>query len=208
MTQTPATRGLGVQAALFVSLWAAAAFAARSFGIWFSIGGLALVLGVVVFVLDPKTTRALLRPAPRHAIIGLVAGVAMAAATHLLYPLAASAAPFLAVETGHLYAAFRGPPTWVVSVVLAPIIVGEELVWRGVVQSALLQRLKPPLAVAVCAGVYALAHAPVGSVALTLTALACGLVWGTLRAVTGSMLPSLLSHLLWDAVVLLWFPLH
>jgi membrane protease YdiL (CAAX protease family) len=37
--------------------------------------------------------------------------------------------------------------------------------------------------------------------------LLCGLAWGTLRATTGSLVPSLLAHLVWDVMVFLCLPL-
>ncbi len=55
--------------------------------------------------------------------------------------------------------------------------------------------------------VYALVHAPLGSSALAAVAFACGLAWGTLRDNTSSLVPSLVAHLLWDALVLFWLPL-
>jgi membrane protease YdiL (CAAX protease family) len=54
---------------------------------------------------------------------------------------------------------------------------------------------------------YALAHAPAGSPLLVAIALLCGLAWGTLRATTSSLVPSLLAHLVWDVLVFLWLPL-
>jgi hypothetical protein len=42
---------------------------------------------------------------------------------------------------------------------------------------------------------------------LVAAALLCGTVWSTLRAVSGSLVPSLLAHLVWDVLVFLWLPL-
>ena len=53
----------------------------------------------------------------------------------------------------------------------------------------------------------AVVQAPLGSPSLVLAALSCGLVWGALRAATASLVPTLVAHLLWDFVVLLWLPL-
>ena len=87
------------------------------------------------------------------------------------------------------------------------MILGEELVWRGVVQTALMRRLGPWPAVPVGALSYTLAHAPLGSPVLLVVALSCGVVWGALRAASGSLVPTLVAHLLWDLLVLLWLPL-
>jgi len=50
-------------------------------------------------------------------------------------------------------------------------------------------------------------QAPLGSPSLVVAAFACGLVWSALRAATGSLVPTLVAHLLWDFAVLLWMPL-
>ena len=50
-------------------------------------------------------------------------------------------------------------------------------------------------------------HAPLGSPLLVAVALLCGMAWGTLRAVSGSLVPGLLAHLVWDISVFLWLPL-
>ena len=115
--------------------------------------------------------------------------------------------PFVARDTALLYAAFRAPPSTIASIALAPVVLGEELVWRGVVQAALVRRVGPAGGVALAAGAYALAHAPLGSPVLVLVAAACGLCWGALRAATGSLVTPLVAHLVWDVLVLLWLPL-
>jgi hypothetical protein len=48
---------------------------------------------------------------------------------------------------------------------------------------------------------------PVGSPLLLLVALLCGLHWGALKAGTGSLVPVLVCHLLWDLVVFILLPL-
>lgn len=131
----------------------------------------------------------------------------MAVATFLLYPLLARIVPFIATDTARLYAAFRAPSLVVASLALLPVIVGEELVWRGVVQAALVQRLGAWRGVALAAVAYALVHAPIGSPLLVAVAFSCGLAWGALRAATASLVPTLVAHLLWDVLVLLWLPL-
>ena len=75
------------------------------------------------------------------------------------------------------------------------------------VQEALSRRLSPVPAILLTSAVYAAAHAPVGPPMLVGLALACGLYWSLLRAWTGSLLPGLLSHLVWDFLVFVLRPL-
>jgi len=187
--------------------WLVAAASAGSLGIWLALGGAAVVLGVAVLLLDGPATRALLQPSPGLVLLGATAGASMAAATSLAYPVLARSLPFVATDTERLYTAFRAPSLVVASIALVPVILGEELVWRGVVQASLARRLGPWGGVASAAAAFALVHASLGSPVLMAVGFLCGLAWGTLRATTASLVPALVAHLVWDVLVLLWLPL-
>ena len=190
-----------------VVVWLVASASAGALGIWLALGGASVALGVAIFVFDRAAALRLLRPSVRLVLVGVAVGWAMAAATYLLYPVFARVLPFIRTDTARLYSSFRAPPLVIAALALLPVILGEELVWRGVVQTALMRRLGPWRGVAVAALAYALAHAPLGSPVLVAVALSCGMIWGALRAATASLVPSLLAHLVWDILVLLWLPL-
>ena len=190
-----------------VVVWVVASASARVLGIWWALGGAAVALGVAVFVSDRAAALRLLRPSARLVLLGVAAGWSMAALTYLLYPVFARVSPFIQVDTARLYASFRAPPLVIAALALLPVVLGEELVWRGVVQTALVERIGRRRGVAVAALAYALAHAPLGSPVLVLAALSCGMAWGALRAASASLVPSLLAHLVWDILLLLWLPL-
>jgi len=191
-----------------IAMWLAAAAIARPLGIWLGIGGAAIALGIAVLIFDRSgTPKALLLPSPRLALIGATACALMAAATYALYPVLARMVPSVATDTLQLYAAFRSPSPGVASIAFVPVVVGEELVWRGVVQASLVCHVGAWRGVALTVVVYALVHAPFGSPLLAPVAFSCGLVWGVLRATTASLVPTLVAHALWDAVILLFLPL-
>jgi membrane protease YdiL (CAAX protease family) len=203
-TVRPTTTSLAL-ACVVVGIVASAS--AGALGIWLALGGASVALGVAIFVLDRATALRLLRPSVRLVLVGAAVGWSMAAATYLLYPVLARALPFIPTDTARLYASFRAPPLVIAAPALLPVILGEELVWRGVVQTAVVRRLGPWRGVPVAALAYALAHAPLGSPVLVVVALSCGMAWSALRAVSASLVPSLLAHLAWDILVLLWLPL-
>jgi len=188
--------------------WLAAAALTRPLGIWPAIGGTAVALGVAILLLDRPRPTALLRPSPSLAFLGVAAGGLMAAGTYALYPVCARLVPSIASDTAKLYSAFRSPSPVVTSIALVPVVLGEELVWRGVVQASLVRHLGAWRGVILAAVVYALVHAPLGSPVLVAVAFFCGLAWGALRATTASLVPTLVAHLLWDVLVLLWMPLN
>jgi membrane protease YdiL (CAAX protease family) len=189
-----------------VVLWLVASASARALGIWLALGGASVGLGVAIFMLDRAVALRLLRPSARLVLVGAAVGWSMAGATYLLYPVFSRVWPSIPADAAKLYATFRGPPMVVAALALVPVILGEELVWRGVVQAALVRRLGPWRGVTAAAFAYALAHAPLGSPILVVAALACGMVWGALRVASVSLVPSLVAHLVWDILVLLWLP--
>jgi len=192
----------------YMAVWLVAAASTSLLGIWRAMGGAAVGMGVAVLVLDHAAVRGSLRPSTRLALLGAAAGCLMAATTYLLYPTVARYSPFIATDAARLYASFRVLPPVIASLVLLPVIIGEELVWRGVVQVEFVRRFGSWKGVTLGAIAYALAHAPVGSSLLVAVALVCGMAWGALRVVTGSLVPTLLAHLVWDVVVILWLPLE
>ena len=192
---------------LCVVIWIVGTVSSARIGIWLGTGGAALVLGLVIFALDPVATRKLLNPSSRLVILGVAAGCAMAVVTYAVYPILRRLAPFVERDANHLYTAFRAPHLTIALVALPAVVLGEELVWRGVVQDALGRRFGPVAGVLGAAGIYGLAHLPLGSSLLVFVALSWAIVWGALRVATGSLVPTLVAHLLWDALVMGWLPL-
>jgi membrane protease YdiL (CAAX protease family) len=80
---------------------------------------------------------------------------------------------------------------------------GEEALWRGAVFARATRRLgagwRP---VVEATATYAAFVALSGSLVLVLAALVCGAVWARQRQVTGSLVPSVVSHAVWALLVL------
>jgi hypothetical protein len=89
---------------------------------------------------------------------------------------------------------------------MAPLLVltviGEEVVFRTALLLPLAARIGPWAAVILCALLYTLAHAAAGPPLLLLAAAGAGLFWGYLHIRTGSLLATILCHLLWDIAVI------
>jgi membrane protease YdiL (CAAX protease family) len=188
-----------------VLAWSFAAALAHRTGWWLSFGSVAILFGTLTLIRD-RAVRTRLIPNRRYILLGLAIGSFMIAATYVLAPVLESV-PSLGFQRDlrALYSSFRAPSPWA-AVMLGPIVLGEEIIWRGLVQGSLEPRMGANWAAALSVAAYAIAYVPTGPPLLILVALACGTVWGTLRAVTGHLVPSLVSHALWDAVVLLVYP--
>jgi uncharacterized protein YbjT (DUF2867 family)/membrane protease YdiL (CAAX protease family) len=172
---------------------------------WHRMAAMGAALTALSVLVVPLPWRALLTPTRR----GLGQGVAAAV---LLY--AAGAVVFRVLQ-GHgstagqlatLYAWRDAVSPAVVWPLLAFIVSLEELVWRLAVTLPLAARFGPWAGPALGALAFALAHVAMGVPVLVLAALGAGFVWSLMVVRTGSAVPALVSHLLWDAAVLLVFP--
>lgn len=186
-------------------VWAVAMILARNLGPWIPIAFAALGMSAVVLAADRMLMRELFRPALRPMLLGLAAGTVMVSGTYLLFPLFARAPLTVGQGTDSLYATFLGgQPTLAVLLFVIPIIAAEEILWRGSFQEwAASLSGRPVGTVVISAAVYAIAHAPFGSGLLVAVAFACGLYWSALRSVSGSLIPALIAHLMWDLALIL-----
>lgn len=192
--------------AVACGVWVLGALLSRWAGIWVGIGSAAAVVGGLVLILDRAETLRRLRPTLRFVALGCAAGLLMVAATRALFPLVLSQIPAVELPVSALYLAF-GQVTLPKLAVMGLVICCEEIVWRGAIQTRAERYVHPPGAAVVTALAYAAAHGPVGSPLLTVVALCCGLFWGALAAWSRSLVPSVISHLIWDLSVLVIWPL-
>ncbi len=124
---------------------------------------------------------------------GAVALVAIVAVVQYLLPdlWGSEARPYKLADRSLSYA--------FVDIAILPGIV-EELVFRGVVLSALLGMFRPRTAIVVSALMFASIHvSPVALIHLTVL----GAILGKLRVDTGSVWPCVIAHIGWNAAVLL-----
>jgi membrane protease YdiL (CAAX protease family) len=200
-------RRVRVVAALSLVFWLLGAGAATRVGFWLALGTTAVILGLVALATEPSLLGFRGRVRPRFVLLGLASGALMAALAWRLYPWLGSGVPWIAADTSVLYLSFAAVTPAQAALFLPAIVLGEELFWRGLLHHAFLARLSAGAAVLLGAAVYTAGNAPTGSPVLMMTAFACGLVWSGLRVATGGLVAPLLSHLTWNALVLLIHPL-
>jgi membrane protease YdiL (CAAX protease family) len=117
--------------------------------------------------------------------------------------------PAAARQVGSVYGVAAQAPWPLIALLLVAVIgPGEELFWRGLVLAGLRERLPAWTAVAVAAVLYAAVHVVSRNPMLVLAALVGGLWWGGMYVRVGRIAPVIVSHVLWDLAVLLFFPLR
>lgn len=95
-------------------------------------------------------------------------------------------------------------------IILALILagIGEEIFWRGFLQDKLAQAIDGRLAYLMVSLVYGGVHLWTGNFILVLAALTAGFFWGYLFLKTRSMVLVISSHVIWDLLVFILFPLN
>jgi membrane protease YdiL (CAAX protease family) len=99
------------------------------------------------------------------------------------------------------------PPAFVGALLSFPIGFGEEIFWRGFVQRRFTESRNPAVGFVLALLLYTGVHIPTGNPVLILAAFTCGAFWGGLYWLSGSILPVLISHMLWDPAIFVIWPI-
>ena len=146
------------------------------------------------------------KPSQFHLLIGMLSGVFLYFVFLLGKILMLALFPQFITQVDELYTLVAPVKAWHYISLILIIIPGEELFWRGLVQAELKTRkLKFPILLA--ALLYMTAHLYAGVFLLLIAAVLAGCVWGYLYDRTHNMIVPLLSHLVFDLFLLVFFPL-
>lgn len=116
--------------------------------------------------------------------------------------------PMLGEGVSRVYELRSSVPSILIgSLLIFPIGPGEEIYWRGLIQRRFTERLGANTGFLAATAAYALVHLPTLNPPLILTAFIGGLVWGYLYKKTGSLVPAVISHVLWDLLIFVVAPL-
>ena len=100
------------------------------------------------------------------------------------------------------------PPALVGMLLVFPIGFGEEIYWRGFVQRYFQGRQGKWVAFIITVVLYTGVHVPTANPVLILAAFICGIFWGGLYVCSGSLVPVLISHMVWDPFIFIIFPIR
>jgi len=138
---------------------------------------------------------------------GVISGLLLYALFYIGFQ-AVKSTPFLTQGVSSVYDLRQSMTTHTIALLLAfPIAPGEETYWRGLVQRRLSEKIGAKSGLILATVAYALVHLPTLNPTLIITALIDGLVWGTLYQLTDSLVPGIVSHVLWDILIFVALPL-
>jgi uncharacterized protein len=89
-----------------------------------------------------------------------------------------------------------------------PIGFGEEIFWRGFVQAGFSEKWGPLAAFGLTTLLYTAVHLPTGNPVLILAAFTCGVFWGGLYMAFGRLVPVVISHMVWDPMIFVVWPIR
>jgi membrane protease YdiL (CAAX protease family) len=148
-------------------------------------------------------------PRVRSVVLGILA----AAALYGIFFLGNLFAPFFVHEAptqvGGIYGLGSGTNKALIFLLLRFITgPGEEIFWRGFLQSRMMTRLGTTPGYLLTTLAYAGVHVFSGNLVLILAALVAGAFWGVLYLWTRDLTLLIVSHSLWSAVIFAVFPVR
>jgi membrane protease YdiL (CAAX protease family) len=143
----------------------------------------------------------------RNVLLGVTSAIVLYGIFWLGHTVLLLLAPESRDAIAAVYQRRQEAPPWLLALLLGLWIgPAEEIFWRGVLQRALQQRIHRIAALVLATALYTLVHAWSGNLPLLLAAFTAGLLWGALFAWTGSLVPGIISHGLWDILVFVVAP--
>lgn len=189
--------------ALAATLWVLV-FIVRPVDFWLMMSLSTMVLLIVALVINRDKKQVHIDT--RLVLLGVVSGVLLYLLFYFGFQVTKSNSVF-SEGVGRVYE-LRTLPTYFIALALVfPIGPGEEIYWRGLIQRRFTERLGPSAGILVSACAYALVHLPTLDFPLIMTAFIGGLVWGYIYKRTASLLPVVVSHVLFDLLIFVIVPL-
>jgi uncharacterized protein len=170
-------------------------------------GAAAAALALSVWILGPRL-RALLAFRLPSALFAAGLGILLVAATHAGYDATTALFPALEAIVAELYRDIEtSPPGIATALVIAMVVLAEEVLWRGVAVEVFERHLTQFGAFAGATVLYAIPQVIGGSWLLVATALALGALFTAQRLHTGRLTEPLITHTIWSVSVFFAIPL-
>ena len=144
----------------------------------------------------------------RYILIGVLSAVLLYFVFYAGNIITGYILPFKNVQVMSVYNNKAGMDLRLISILLVFIIgPGEELYWRGFIQNTLSAKHGSLKGFLLGTVLYAGVHILTGNFMLVVAALVCGLFWGFIYEKEKSLVPVIISHVIWDLSVFVLFPL-
>lgn len=170
--------------------------------------GMTVAMGLLLAAsLALGAVRRRLAPTPKRLLLGLAAGGVLYGLTRAGVLVLKAAWPAWEGYARELSSWKGGHAPVFLAITLGMIVAAEEVFWRGVVARYFMERAGAAFGILIGTLLYAAAHAATMNPLLMAAAIGCGLYWGLLAAATDDLTAPIVSHLVWDVMVMFVTPL-
>jgi membrane protease YdiL (CAAX protease family) len=206
----PAAGLAGLAALLFIPLFGLGRLGPLDF--WWGLSSSILLLAALAVFFDQDLRKAIRSDIRTATAKKIILGLASAAALYLLFALGGELARIVFSSAGtairRVYAFKAGFSSGRIFLLMLLVIgPGEEIFWRGFLQSRWQAGLGGSKGWLAASALYAAVHAGSGNFILVLAAAAGGLFWGWLFSRYRSIFLNTTSHIIWDVAIFLIRPL-
>jgi hypothetical protein len=179
-----------------------------SFNFWYTMIFAASTLTVLSLTAGKKDLKSVYHFKVSHIAIGLISAVVL----YLIFFAGNFFSNLLFDFSRHqingIYATKSQADKWFIGMALLFIIgPAEEIFWRGFAQHRMAQKFGDVKGLIITTAIYALVHIWAFNFILFMAALICGIFWGWMYYKYKSVIPGLISHAVWDAVIFVILPI-
>jgi len=188
-------------------------FIIRPFNFWFMMSFNTVILGIISFVCGGMAFKW-----EEWSLKNISLGIALAAVLYSIFWLGHHTLIWFSSLTGILPERAKNlqsiyanrevvSPALIALLLFFPIGFGEEVFWRGYIQRYMQKKWGKTIAFVATVILYTGVHIPTATPVLILAAFVCGIYWSGLYSITGSLVPVIVSHMVWDPFIFIIFPI-
>lgn len=183
-------------------------FVIKPVNFWVEMSISILVLVILAFLSGCGLPR-LKKIEPRHVMIGIISAVILYFIFYAGNIISGYLFPFKDAQISSVYNNRSQGNLVLIGLLLLFIIgPGEEIFWRGFIQTSFSKWFGENRGYVITALLYAGVHITTGNFMLIIAAMICGLYWGWLYKKEKSLAPIIISHALWDLTIFVILPVR
>jgi uncharacterized protein len=182
-------------------------FVIKPFNFWIEMSGSIGFLTLIALIMD-KDILKIKEITSKQILIGILSAILLYIVFYIGNIITGYIFPFKNAQVLSIYSnKTQGNSLWIGLLLLLVIGPGEELYWRGFIQSTLSNKFGENKGYVFATLLYGGVHILTGNIMLIIAALVCGIYWGWIYKKQRSILTVIISHAIWDLTIFVLFPI-
>ncbi len=182
-----------------------------TFNFWYQIALTVALLVVYSAIADRRGMVAIFQeardPWPRAFIWGIISAGFLYGFFYIGNWIAGFIFPFAPEQIGNIYSLKEQASTWEIALLITLIVgPGEEIFWRGYLQRKLVAR-RGLVGLMLSIAAYTSVHLASGNFMLVVASAVAGVFWGLMYHRWRSIRMNIVSHLIWDLAIFVFWPI-